>query len=672
MATTSAPGTLDQAAQRARLRQFLVSLIPTVFGFGLLYGGIGAVFGDLPTIVNGAIIFGYGCLELVAWVQFHRNRVQTAVLMTCIGQLVGTLAITILQPALYPNFAVVPLVVVAVALQYLRGRLLRTLILACWLATVAMVVIGEFMPFHSQLPLWLLSALRVSSLSATIALVLLLLWQFGSRLAETLLQTQAANRALQEALTELEVARAAAHARLLAENEAQRVTIRERERAAEALRQAKETAESASRAKSTFLANMSHELRTPLTGIIGYSELIQRDVERSGQTELLSDLMRIHKAGNHLLAIINDILDLSKIEAGKMAIYAERVDIAVLLRDVVTTARPLIEQNSNTIEVHVPDDLGIIYADPTKLRQILLNLLSNAGKFTEHGHITLRAMREVTTAADWMSISVTDTGIGIPPEQLDRLFAEFTQADPSTTRKYGGTGLGLALSRRLCRMLGGDITVQSTFGSGSTFTVRVPSSMAEAQLAAVEPRRDTSWNSSSTPPPTTTDLTNASTVLVIDDDPATRDLLERCLVDVDLSVITAANGEDGVLLAQALRPDVIILDVILPDRDGWDVLGALKADPELVDIPVIMLSIIDERGRGLVLGATEYLIKPVDNEQLINLIRSCMRRDSSNDLGDKPILNNEDDPTLSDMLRRPIEQDRRKVVATAAGRAVTD
>jgi signal transduction histidine kinase/ActR/RegA family two-component response regulator len=636
MLAVSSRGALDEASQRARLKQFLITLIPTVFCFGLLYGATGAVFGDVPTIANGAIIFGYGCLELIAWMQFRRDRMQAAVLITCIGPLVAALVITRLQPALYPNFAIVPLFVVAVALQYLRGSHLRSLILACWVATVAMIVIGELVPFDSRLPFWLLTALRISSLSATIALVMLLLWQFGSRLAETLLQTQAANRALHDALAELEAARATAHARLLAENEAQRVTIRERERAAEALRQAKESAESASRAKSTFLANMSHELRTPLTGIIGYSELLQRDVERSGHTELLADLLRIHKAGNHLLAIINDILDLSKIEAGKMEVYAERLDVAALLRDVVTTARPLIEQNSNTIEVDVPDDLGGMHSDPTKIRQILLNLLSNAGKFTEHGRITLCAARERGAAGDWMCVSVADTGIGISAEQLDRLFAEFTQADASTTRKYGGTGLGLALSRRLCRMLGGDITVESRFGSGSAFTIRVPMHIPDV-LPAVEPRKELTWNSLPSLPLAIAEPAGAGTVLVIDDDPAIRDLLQRCLADAGLSVFTAANGEEGVLLAQALQPDLIILDVILPDRDGWEVLGALKADPELVDIPVIMQTIVDERGRGLVLGATDYLIKPVDSEQLIHLIRTYVKRESGDELGDERI-----------------------------------
>jgi anti-anti-sigma regulatory factor len=227
MTSAPAPGIWDQATQRARLRQFLAWIIPIVFGFALLYGGIGAVFGDLPTMLNSVILLGYGCLLLVAWTQFRRERLRAAVLIICIGLLIGALAITVLQPSLYPNFGVVPLLAVAIALQYLRGGHLRGLLLACWAGIIAIVLIGEFVPYQSQLPPWLLIALRVSSLAATSGLVLLSLWQFGSRLAETLLQTQAANLALQSAMEELEAARAEAHLRLLAENAAQRATIQE-------------------------------------------------------------------------------------------------------------------------------------------------------------------------------------------------------------------------------------------------------------------------------------------------------------------------------------------------------------------------------------------------------------------------------------------------------------
>jgi CheY-like chemotaxis protein len=297
------------------------------------------------------------------------------------------------------------------------------------------------------------------------------------------------------------------------------------------------------------------------------------------------------------------------------------------------------------IEIDMADDIGVMHSDATKLRQILLNLLSNAGKFTDHGHITIRARRESNTT-DWIAISVTDTGIGISAEQLSRLFAEFTQADPSTTRKYGGTGLGLALSRRLSHLLGGDITADSTVGQGATFTLRLPISIAETPAAASEHRRNAAWNNVDALPLTTADLTSARTVLVIDDDPSTRDLLERSLGAADLSVVTAENGEDGVLLAQALQPDLIILDVVLPDRDGWDVLAALKADPELANVPVVMLTIVDERGRGLLLGATEYLLKPVDNEQLIKLVRSYMRQGGQGDHNGMSILNIADDSAL--------------------------
>ena len=384
--------------------------------------------------------------------------------------------------------------------------------------------------------------------------------------------------------------------------------------AAEALAKAKEVADAANQAKSEFLANMSHELRTPMNAILGYSEMLMEEAEDIGQDDFIPDLKKINQAGNHLLSLINDVLDLSKIESGRMEAFAETFDIGALIDQVSGTAQPLMAKNSNHFRIERSEQLGKAFQDITKIRQSLLNMLSNAAKFTHEGTITLRAERENIDGVDWLTFAVSDTGIGIPADKLDHVFEEFSQADSSTTRDYGGTGLGLTISRRFCQMLGGDMTVISQMGEGSTFTIRLP-----AELTGTDARQETSPRAairveqqSNKVPPTKP----GSTILVIDDDVEACEIIRRFLEKDDFNVVTAFSGEQGLRLAHDIHPAAITLDVMMPDMDGWSVLRALKADPVLHMIPVIMLTMVDDRTRGYSLGAVDYLNKPVDREQL--------------------------------------------------------
>jgi signal transduction histidine kinase/DNA-binding response OmpR family regulator len=375
------------------------------------------------------------------------------------------------------------------------------------------------------------------------------------------------------------------------------------------LAKAVKDAEEASKAKSSFLAKMSHELRTPLNAIIGYSEIMKEDAEDDGDTRRAEDLDKVLNAARHLLGLINDVLDISKIEAGKMELFLETFDLTKLITEVIATASPLVSKKGNTLAIDCPADIGSMHADATKLRQMLLNLLSNASKFTEKGTVTLKAVRVIEEDADYMELSVIDTGIGMTQEQLGRLFQAFSQADASTTSKYGGTGLGLAISKQFAQMMQGDITVTSTPGVGSTFTIRMPAKVLTKQPKVVN---NTSHKLTRSPFPSA----NRPKILVIDDDKEIRTVIAELLSMSGYDVVEAASGQQGLDHASRMVPDLILLDVMMPGIDGWTVLSKLQDNAKLADIPVIVLSAVGDVEMAMSLGAASVLLKPVDASRL--------------------------------------------------------
>lgn len=415
-----------------------------------------------------------------------------------------------------------------------------------------------------------------------------------------------------------------------------------------ALRLARDHAEKANQSKSMFLANMSHELRTPLNAIIGYSELLAEDAEDRGDADLIADLHKIRTAGKHLLGLINDVLDLSKIEAGKIELAPETTTVAAFMEDVEGTVRPLIARNHNRLVVSDRAS-GSMRVDVTKLRQILLNLLSNAAKFTRDGTVRLAAESEQRDGRDWVVFKISDTGIGMTAAQQERVFEPFVQADATTSREYGGTGLGLTLSRRFAETMGGAIELSSQPGAGSTFTVSIPAApRPPAPSSAAAPEAGTP----------------RATILIIDDDGPGSELVARMLAPERYRVLSASAGDQGLSLAAAERPDLILLDVLMPRTDGWTVLARLKADPALAAIPVVMISVTRNQQLGIALGAADYLVKPVARKALLDVLGKHLAG-----AGRGSILVIDDDTTTRSMLRRTLERQDWTVHEAADGAA---
>lgn len=439
-----------------------------------------------------------------------------------------------------------------------------------------------------------------------------------------------------------------------------------RERTAE-LEKAHDEAIRANLFKSQFLANMSHELRTPLNAIIGYSEMLMEDAAELDDPMFAEDLAKIGKSGKHLLSLINDILDISKIEAGKMEVHIEPCQVQELAADVLTTVTPLAQAGGNRLETEIA--AGELEADATKLRQVLINLLSNAAKFTKDGVIRFEAVRQSRGGQDGYTFTVRDTGIGMSPEQMDKLFEPFSQADASTTRKYGGTGLGLAISRRFCEMMGGDITVDSRLGEGSAFTCWLPAKASPLQ-ALSQPLGAYSFADSS-PDADTDDAAEApgqgASVLVIDDEPMHHQLVRRYLEKTGWKLAFAGSGAEGLAMSKRLRPQAIVLDILMPSMDGWSVLSELKSDPDMQSIPVIVLSMTDDRQLGYSLGASEFLTKPVRRERLIEAIGNHLPTAESG-----PILVVEDDETTSDLFAKLLRKEGYTVLSAVNGRVALD
>jgi signal transduction histidine kinase/CheY-like chemotaxis protein len=403
----------------------------------------------------------------------------------------------------------------------------------------------------------------------------------------------------------------------------------------------KEQAQGANVAKSQFLANMSHELRTPLNAIVGYATLLQEDASAEGRSDVEADLARILDASRRLLDLINDVLDLSKIETGKTGFQRTIVDVTGLVQS-ASAAFDGAARNGNGFEVAIAPEAAIMIGDETKLRQCLLNLLSNAFKFSKGGKVQLDVLSLSEGGVEKIRFSVSDTGVGIADEQLLNIFEPFTQGDGSVARQFGGSGLGLAVTRRLVRMMGGEVTAESVPGEGATFTITLPRELSRKPEhdSVIDPAQDEMSDN----------LLFDRTALVIDDDETAVNLMRRRLSRYGYGVIAAGTGEEGLELARAEKPDLIVLDIFLPGKSGYEVLEAIRADDEIGGTPVIIATVDDDRVRGLSLGATEYLVKPIPPEKLTEILNVYQKPIEGE------ILVIDDDPDSAELIARTAAQ----------------